>query len=292
MHLPITVIIRTLNEEENISECIKHSLLNNPLEIIVVDGGSKDQTINILSNINGVRVIQTKQGLARQRDVGINFANKKSEYIAIVDADDRLDEKCLFNLYNDLEKSKAAAAQAIHSDYSKISDAKLSYWEKAMLVNMKIIRAIEKTNPDNISMIGRPALYRKDLLLKVILKESDQYITAAEDADLAYKLKEEGAFFIIGTGVTYRKYLKTFKELFKRWLSYGSGDAKFIKTHPERLWHVLNHLLFNYPIKRSFLCAKDYSIKYTPFFILQGLVRLYGMLKFFLFGIGTMDKYK
>lgn len=290
--LPISIIIRTFNEENNIEECIAYCKRNNPLEIIVVDGNSSDQTIQIIERIPDIKLLHCKKGLAIQRDVGIKEASNHSKYIMIVDADDRLDEKCLIELYKELEQSSATAVQAKHENFSIIKKHKTTYWEDAFLVNMKIIHYLDNNNSDDITMIGRPALYRKDALLEVITEGSYQYTTASEDSDLAYTLKKHGAFFVCGKGITYRKNLSTFRELYKRWLAYGSGDAKFIKTHPERVLNVLIHVLYVYPVKRAFYCAIIHKTRYVPFFVLQGLVRFIGIVKYFIFGIGRVDNYK
>ena len=46
----ITVTIPTLNEEKNILSCIKSIKKSGIKNIIVIDGGSTDNTINILKN--------------------------------------------------------------------------------------------------------------------------------------------------------------------------------------------------------------------------------------------------
>jgi Glycosyltransferases, probably involved in cell wall biogenesis len=290
--LPISIIIRTYNEEQNIEECIQYCKKNNPTEILVVDGDSSDQTKQIIERIPDIKVVHSKKGLAIQRDAGIKKVSNHSKYIMIVDADDRLDEYCLTELYKTVEQSNATAVQAKHESISKIIAHKATYWEEAFLVNMKIIHYLDYKNPDNVTMIGRPALYRKDALLEVVTGASYQYTTAAEDSDLAYSLKKRGAIFVCGEGITYRRNLSTFRELYRRWLAYGSGDAKFIKTHPERRLNVFIHVLYIYPIKRAFFCAILHKTKYVPFFVLQGLIRFLGIIKFLLFGIGSVDNYK
>jgi glycosyltransferase involved in cell wall biosynthesis len=278
--LPISVIIRTLNEESNIEGCVEYCLRANPLEVIVSDGGSRDGTLEILKGIQDVRVLGSPRGLAVQRDLGIRNASAYSRYIAIVDADDRLDEQCLYRLYRDLESTGATAAQARHESFSKITGRKMSYWENAMLANLRVIRGLDELKSRPLEMIGRPALYRKDALIEATKGSSNQYTSAAEDADLAYNLRKNGGFFTIGSGVTYRKHLRTFRGLFRRWLAYGEGDAKFMRTHPERKRNVIKHLLITYPIERALFCAVKSDPAYSPFFVLQGLTRFAGMLFF------------
>lgn len=289
--LPITIVIRTLNEKDKIVECINSCIANNVLEVIVVDGGSIDETLELISKFN-IKIIKCEKGLVVQRDNGINASSIMSKYIAIVDADDILDKNCMYNLILDLQKANAHAVQAKHESYSIYSKKRMSYWEKAMLVNLKIINSTNEDNTNNISMVGRPALYEKKMLVKTIGNNKSKFTTASEDADLSYNLKQQGALFTFGTGITYRKNLETFFELSKRWMSYGSGDAKFMLAHKNRIPNVIFHLLINYPIIRAYKASKSYSIKYIPFFILQGLIRFVSAIKYLIFGIGKMDNYR
>ena len=54
--LPISVQICTLNEENNIEDCLKSVFLNNPEEIIIIDGASNDNTVEIAKKYN-VKII-------------------------------------------------------------------------------------------------------------------------------------------------------------------------------------------------------------------------------------------
>ena len=67
----ITVTVCTLNEEENIQECINSIKLENPGEIIVVDAESTDNTKNILKK-NDLKLINVKK-----KRIGIS---KKNSY--------------------------------------------------------------------------------------------------------------------------------------------------------------------------------------------------------------------
>ena len=83
--LPISVNICTFNEENDIEECIDNVLKANPTEIIVIDGGSDDNTLEILKKYNDVRVIVSDaKGLSGQRQIGLLESN--SEFIALIDA--------------------------------------------------------------------------------------------------------------------------------------------------------------------------------------------------------------
>ncbi|NLV28128.1 MAG: glycosyltransferase [Methanomicrobiales archaeon] len=85
----ISVVIPSFNEEERIERCLE-SLTNQDIqrteyEIIVVDGGSKDQTREIAEKYADVVFIQTSPKVGGARNDGAAYA--KGEIIATTDAD-------------------------------------------------------------------------------------------------------------------------------------------------------------------------------------------------------------
>lgn len=70
----ISIIIPTLNEEENIAACLKRTLNASNVERIVVDGGSHDLTIEIARSC-GAKVLTSPTGRARQMNAGAEVAS-------------------------------------------------------------------------------------------------------------------------------------------------------------------------------------------------------------------------
>ncbi|MBD2729395.1 TIGR04283 family arsenosugar biosynthesis glycosyltransferase [Nostoc sp. FACHB-892] len=83
----ISIIIPTLNEAENIKEAIVTTQLNTNIEVIIVDGGSKDDTIEIAQSL-GVKVISSSPGRAVQMNAGAVAAT--GEILLFLHADTRL----------------------------------------------------------------------------------------------------------------------------------------------------------------------------------------------------------
>ena len=71
--LSISVIIPTLNEEENIEKIFHNIKLLQAREILIVDGGSKDKTRTILKKLN---VLTTKPSRGNQLGTGAKISSQ------------------------------------------------------------------------------------------------------------------------------------------------------------------------------------------------------------------------
>lgn len=69
----ISIIIPTLNESKNIQATLASIQTSTNVEVIVVDGGSKDNTVDIVESL-GVKVIAGYQNRARQMNAGARNA--------------------------------------------------------------------------------------------------------------------------------------------------------------------------------------------------------------------------
>jgi glycosyltransferase involved in cell wall biosynthesis len=82
----LTAIVITKNEEERINRCLVSLSWAN--EIIVVDNGSTDKTIDIARN-KGTKIIETKEkDFSEIRELGLREAT--SEWVIYVDADEEV----------------------------------------------------------------------------------------------------------------------------------------------------------------------------------------------------------
>ena len=105
----VSVIIPVYNCEKTITDCLRSLILQSytDIEIIVVDDGSVDQTINMVKNFKKENIIlihQENRGPGAARNHGIQIA--KGEYIAFVDADDTVDADYIQCLVHTAKKYK------------------------------------------------------------------------------------------------------------------------------------------------------------------------------------------
>jgi len=89
---PIAVIILTFNEENNIIDCLE-SVKDFAAEIFIVDSGSTDRTLEIISNYP-VQVFQHPfENYSQQRNWALQNLPITTEWVINLDADQRLTEE-------------------------------------------------------------------------------------------------------------------------------------------------------------------------------------------------------
>jgi glycosyltransferase involved in cell wall biosynthesis len=89
MH-PLSVVIITFNEEQNIERCVR-SVKEVADEIIVLDSFSSDQTVTIARNLGAIVHQEKFRGYIGQKNLAIQMATHN--YVLSLDADEALDEK-------------------------------------------------------------------------------------------------------------------------------------------------------------------------------------------------------
>lgn len=92
----ISIIIPTLNEAENISRLLEHLVMNKtetiPIEIIIVDGGSEDHTLQIAQqyaqkkSIGTIKTCKAPRGRAKQMNAGAAIAKGAILYFLHADS--------------------------------------------------------------------------------------------------------------------------------------------------------------------------------------------------------------
>jgi rSAM/selenodomain-associated transferase 2 len=92
----LSVIIPCLNEEKRLLDCIRSAQRLNPFEVIVVDGGSRDRTVE-LAEREGARVIKTSRGRGIQLQEGASAS--KGEILLFLHADSVIKEEIDLKAY-------------------------------------------------------------------------------------------------------------------------------------------------------------------------------------------------
>jgi len=100
----ISANIITLNEEKNIQSCIE-SIRQVCNEVIIVDSGSTDRTVDIARQMGAIVVKQPYLGDGFQKNIAADYA--KNDWIFSLDADERLHVK-LVKYIKDIDLAKSS----------------------------------------------------------------------------------------------------------------------------------------------------------------------------------------
>jgi glycosyltransferase involved in cell wall biosynthesis len=294
--MKVCVIIPALNEEQFIGDLIDSINLNSykEKEIIVVDDGSTDNTVEIAKS-KGAKVFVNSPG-RRGPSFGRNFAAKKTnaEILCILDADFFIPDQ------NFIEKSVKAfddKTVAVYTSYTTIQDTlleKIVTKKQGISFEPRFIRRSAFLELNGFPLIG----FGEDQIFLYRLKK---YI---KERNLKEKIVKDA--FFSGHGV------HTLKEMYKQALWYGKTSVPFIKLVPKELkfrqlisvylrpfyflsfvlsilsFYFVPLIIFSIPFFLIFLMIIFSSIKLRNIFVLGktftflifGLGMLHGLLLF------------
>ena len=102
----LSVVVCSKNEEKIIEKCLRSIVSNKPDEIIVVDGGSTDDTLKIARKYNTKIFTNKNSNLTNDRQIGLDKA--KNNFVAMIDCDHFLKPNQLQKLLNELIKKNYA----------------------------------------------------------------------------------------------------------------------------------------------------------------------------------------
>ena len=173
--IQLSVIVPVYNVEKYILKCIEsifcQGIDNNAFELIIVNDGTKDNSMELISDIinrhaNVIVINQENKGLSEARNSGLAKASGK--YILFVDSDDFLIDNTLKPL---LDVAISSSVDMVMGNFIKLSDDQIGCY---------IPDTINLSEIDKTIMLGEEAfvnylnprecyvwhtLYRRDFLL-------------------------------------------------------------------------------------------------------------------------------
>ena len=117
-----SIIVPVYNVEQYIKECLD-SIINQTYkdyEIIIVNDGTKDKSMDIVKKYKVKTINQENQGISAARNNGVKHA--KGEYLLFVDSDDTIEKELLQKLANSLNDKPEVVRfqiQEVYEDQSK-----------------------------------------------------------------------------------------------------------------------------------------------------------------------------
>ena len=124
----LSLIIPVYNVEKYVARCIQSCINQNissvDYEIIIINDGSTDSSLQIVNALvkdrdNITFISQKNEGLSSARNKGLSLA--KGEYIWFIDSDDWIEINCLEDIFNKLDKIEVLAMGYIeaYDDFQK-----------------------------------------------------------------------------------------------------------------------------------------------------------------------------
>ena len=188
---------------------------NDPAEIILVDGGSTDRTVELARPWVDKVIDDGGSGVAAARMMGV--ASASQPWIALVDADVVLPPTALRDLDRERCDRQLVALQAgLHSVGAG------DYWSKSL--------ADHHNRGNSRQWFGVCAsLIARDLLLAHPL---DGQLRSGEDIDLRIRLSRAGFRIGVSEGmVGLHRFADGFAFAGKQWLADGAGLGRMVRKH-------------------------------------------------------------
>lgn len=119
----ITCIVPAYNEEKQLGsvlDTILEAKLKAPMEVIVVDDGSNDQTPLILKNYSSIRVITNKRNMGKSHSIAKGLEAAKGKYILLIDSDlFGLEAENIISLISPVQKGVAEVTMSVRRNLTR-----------------------------------------------------------------------------------------------------------------------------------------------------------------------------
>ncbi len=167
----ISIIIPTINEASNLPLLLSDlSNIQKEIEIVIVDCGSEDKTIDI-ANIYGAKVFISKER-NRGLQLGIGAKNSKGDWFIFLHADTRLNHDWFRKINSYLEGSK----NSIYYFEFKINHKKIIYRFLEILVNFRS-KFFKQPYGDQGLIIHRTTYFKNNGFRKLPLMEDVDFLS-------------------------------------------------------------------------------------------------------------------
>ena len=168
--MKISIIIPTINEAKNLPLLLSDlSIIQKEVEIIIVDCGSEDKTIDV-ANIYGAKVYKSKEK-NRGLQLGIGAKNARGEWLIFLHADTRLTHDWFTEINSVLMKDK----KYIYYFKFKINHKKIIYRVLEIIVNFRS-KHLKQPYGDQGLMIHRTNYFKNNGFREIPLMEDVDFL--------------------------------------------------------------------------------------------------------------------
>ena len=201
-----SVIIPNWNGLDVIEKCI-NSVLNSslaPLEIIVVDNGSKDDSAELIkSKFPEIKLIELKKNIGFAGGVNVGIKAAKGDYVFLLNNDAELEKDAIKELISTAIKEKSDITQSvILTDNGKLIDSvgdEYSIWGLPYPgMRNQPSNKVPKKDKEIFSASGGASLYKKSLFDEIGYFDED-FFAYYEDVDLSMRARMVGKKIVLSS---------------------------------------------------------------------------------------------
>lgn len=258
--MKLSVIIPCYNAQRFLRPCIESMKcqLNNEIEVICVNDGSKDDTLSLLNELQAevpqlVVIDQTNGGSAAARNNG--FAHAKGKYVWYVDADDLIASDAFETIISSLERSDCDSVIFGLRWINEAGDVVAPY--KKEYNTTAVVSGTQAYISENIPSFPWNRAFRRDFLEKNHL-----YFRAIrpddEDFDLRTYARSKRTLFLNKCLYDYRIVQMSDSRNPDVFLKYLDGYSTILADHMQ-LFEKHGNKQFG--AKLSFNCVKNMYLK-------------------------------
>ncbi|MFH8119628.1 MAG: glycosyltransferase [Candidatus Aenigmatarchaeota archaeon] len=279
----ISIVIPAYNAEKTIANTIKALLKQNypkkDYEIIVVDDGSTDNTVNVVKKFKKVRLIKQKhKGPAAARNLGAKKA--KGSIILFTDSDCVPGKNWIKFMIEPFKNKEIVGVSGTYRTLNKESSI-------ARFIGYEIERNHEVMKKKKyIDFIGSySAAYRKNIFLKFGGFDENFPIASGEDPELSFRISKAGYKMVFQPkAYVYHKHPDTLWKFLKQQFWRGYWRVLLYKKHSDKMFrHDYTPLTLYFEIMLLGLACISILLGIFKFFQL-----FYGFLLLFLTFLMTL----
>jgi glycosyltransferase involved in cell wall biosynthesis len=262
-----TLITTIFNEEKNVGKFIDSILEQTELpdEVVIVDGGSKDKTLEIINKKTKNALSKTKFYILIKkgnRSVGRNEAIKKAsgDLILSTDAGCILDKNWVRNIIAPFRNKDVDVVAGYYKGIPR------NVFQKCLIPYVLIMP--DKINEENFLPATRSMAFKKSVWKKA--GRFNEKFSHNEDFAFANKLKEINAKIVFAEGAVVNWIpRKNIKEAFIMFFRFALGDAQAIIFRDKVIYIFLRYLLAIYLL---FIGIVFRSVFFWSFYIVLILI--------------------